>query len=233
MNKTPSENAPFFFSRRAFLAHRAEIAFLFFGVLAPLLVLAKIADAVRDQESFRFDDPTLLGIHKHASPLFDRLMVAASACGSPLLMTLLCGTFVALLLRKKRRNDAAFFAFAVIGAGVLNLLAKAFFGRARPELWLSISPRADFSFPSGHAMGTMAVVCAAVVLARSPRARVLALLLGGAFVLTVGFSRLYLGVHYPSDVLGGWLASLSWVCGLNFLRTHRSLFAGAWRARKV
>lgn len=206
---------------RKILAHRTALTVLFFSVLAPLLVLAKIADDVHDRKPFSFDDPLLLGIHKHTSPLFDRAMLLASAFGSPGLMTLLCVVVVALLLQQKRRNDAGFFAFAVIGAGLLNLAAKAFFGRARPELWLSLSPRADYSFPSGHAMGTMALACAVFFLARSIRLRVLAGALGGAFVFIVGFSRLYLGVHYPSDVVGGWLASLAWSCGLHFIYSRK------------
>jgi membrane-associated phospholipid phosphatase len=213
-------------------AHSAASAMLFLGVLLPLTVFAKIADEVHDRKPFGFDDPLLLDIHRHASPLFDRAMLLASAFGSPGLMVLLCSAVIALLLVRKRRHDAAFFALAVVGAGLLNLGAKLFFGRARPDLWISIAPRDDFSFPSGHAMGTMAVACAIYFLARSLRLRVLALLGGGAFVLTVGFSRMYLGVHYPSDVLGGWLASLAWVCGLHFIYTRRSALENKLFARK-
>ena len=227
-----NEKSRFVALRSAILAHRAALVFLFVGVLAPLLFFAKIADEVHEKEKFRFDAPILLGIHRHASPLFDRLMIAASAFGSPLLMTILCAALVAFFLWKKRRGDAAFFAFAVIGAGLLNFLAKAFFGRARPELWLSIAPRSDFSFPSGHAMGTMAVACAVVMLARTPRSRVLAIVLGIVFVGAVGFSRLYLGVHFPSDILGGWLASLAWVCGVAFLHAHRGLL-GFRRTKEI
>jgi undecaprenyl-diphosphatase len=111
-----------------------------------------------------------------------------------------------------------FFFLSVVGAGCLNLLAKLAFGRTRPDLWVSIAPEADYSFPSGHAMATMAMGAAVICLAWPTRQRWVVVALAVPFVIGIGLSRLYLGVHFPSDILGGWCASVAWVSGLNWIR---------------
>jgi undecaprenyl-diphosphatase len=121
------------------------------------------------------------------------------------------------LLLRRRLHAALFFALAVGGAGLLNQVTKWLFGRERPKLWPSLAPEATFSFPSGHAMGAMALVTALVLLLWESHWRYPALALGSLFVLCVSVSRLYLGVHYPSDILAGWLAALAWVMGLHYL----------------
>lgn len=94
----------------------------------------------------------------------------------------------------------------------LNLLAKAFFRRDRPLETLLHEP--NYSFPSGHASGSMAFAVAVIILLWPSRWRWWAVIAGISFTLLVGVSRIYLGAHYPSDVLGGWMASLAWVLGL-------------------
>jgi undecaprenyl-diphosphatase len=103
------------------------------------------------------------------------------------------------------------------GGWLLNRSAKALFGRERPKLWESVAPETSLSFPSGHAMASMALIAALVVLLWPTRWRYPTIGLGGIFVLLVGLSRVYLGVHYPSDVLAGWIASFAWVMGVSVL----------------
>jgi hypothetical protein len=88
----------------------------------------------------------------------------------------------------------------------------------RPHLWASPAPEFDFSFPSGHSTGMMALTIALVVIAWRTRWRYAVIGFGAFYVGCVGFSRLYLGVHYPSDVLGGWALSFAWVSGMIFIR---------------
>jgi len=99
----------------------------------------------------------------------------------------------------------------------LNLLAKLLFQRHRPMLWPQRPPETDFGFPSGHAMVTLAVVVTLVVLICPTRWRWVALLVGASFAFLVGVSRLYLGVHDPSDIIAGWWAALVWVCGIRVI----------------
>ena len=109
-------------------------------------------------------------------------------------------------------------------------IAKIFFGRVRPALWTSILPETTFSFPSGHSMISASLAFALVVLLWRTRWRYPALICAVPAVFLVGLSRLYLGVHYPSDVLGGWCAGLIWSSGVFFL-CRRYLRAAASEAK--
>ena len=161
-----------------------------------------------------FDDPLLLDLHGHASAALDRVMLAFTFLGSVKVLAVVDVLVLAALLRRGAHSRALFWALAVSGSAALNLVVKHLTARTRPDLWLSIAPETSFSFPSGHAMGSMTLIAALAVLAWPTRWRWLALTLGVAFVLLVGLSRVYLGVHFPSDVLGGWTAALAWVLGL-------------------
>ena len=110
-------------------------------------------------------------------------------------------------LRKGRAAGTTakgFAAFATGGSALLNLAAKQAFARDRPSLWESIAPEHNYSFPSGHAMGSMTLAVALVLLAWNTRWRWPVVAAMAVFVPMVGLSRVYLGVHYPSDILAGW-----------------------------
>lgn len=146
-------------------------------------------------------------------------MLRFSRVGAPPPLACFFVALLGLLLWHRRRGGAAFFAVAAIGAMALNFAAKILVGRARPDLWVAIAPEHGFSFPSGHAMGSIAAVTALVAPTWGTRWRRAAVGFGALFVALAGLSRLYLGVHYPSDVLTGWLASLAWVGGCALSRS--------------
>jgi membrane-associated phospholipid phosphatase len=192
----------------------ARLLLLFTGVLVPLAAFAALAEDVVGQEDFRWDRPLLEWLHAHSSPSLDSVMVTVSRLGMWWGLIPFDLAVTAFLLVRRQWARATFFALAVGGAGLLNVLTKGLFGRARPALWLSITPAQDFSFPSGHAMGSTAAVVASTVLLWDSPARWPVALAGAAWVLLVSASRAYLGVHYPSDLVAAWLASFAWVCGL-------------------
>ncbi len=200
-----------------FYVHRLRVLTLFIGVLVPLSLFGLLAQELIEDEGFFFDEPILRFAHDLTTPSLDVFMLGISVLGlSYGVVPIDVGTLLLLLLWNRRR-DALFFGLSVIGAGVLNQSAKVFFGRPRPKLWPSIAPEQTLSFPSGHAMGSMACVAALIVLLWPTRWRWPALALGGVFVILVGVSRVYLGVHFPSDILAGWGASLGWVIGLSMV----------------
>lgn len=203
-------------------ANRVLVISLFFAILLPMLMFGKIAHKVVERKAIGFDHPIQMWAHSYATSQLDLWMLGFSMLGSPPLMFFLCSVIVIALWRRRRRGDAWFFIAATVGAGLLNQAGKFAFGRARPELWVVIDPRLDKSFPSGHAMGTMALYAAIVVLLWHTKMRASAIILGGVLVFLIGLSRVYLSMHWPSDVLCGWLASLSWVIGLYLIRRART-----------
>ncbi|MGQ0603693.1 MAG: phosphatase PAP2 family protein [Anaerolineales bacterium] len=200
--------------------HRWSLLGLFVGVLIPLGLFAALAEDVIEQESFFFDEPILLLLYGSANPALDTFMLFWTRLGYPGIIAIdVAG--LAVLLWRHRWGDALFWSLALEGAGLLNVVTKAFFGRPRPDLWLSLAPDPTFSFPSGHAMGVMALVTAAVVLMWPTAWRWPVLIAGSGFTLLVGLSRMYLGVHYPSDILAGWAAAAGWVLGLSLIAYGR------------
>lgn len=194
---------------------------LLLTVLLPLYIFGQLAEEIYKKGGFIGDAAILRFLNRHASPTLDALMVFFSRAGAPLPMVVcFAGVLLALAVRR-RRGDALFFAFAVAGAMTINVTAKLIFHRSRPDLWASLVPENDYSFPSGHAMGSMATVAALAFLTWRTHWRWPVLVGGGLFVALVGLSRLYLGVHYPSDVAAGWAASYGWVAGVRAVRAMR------------
>jgi undecaprenyl-diphosphatase len=207
--------------------HFAALLMLFVGVFVPLVVFGMLAETVIEKEVFSFDLPILTFVHGHASPVLDTLMAFITRAGSAWVLIPVITLVFGFLQWKNRRFDAAFWTLGVVGAALLNLFCKHIFGRERPALWVSPLPESTFSFPSGHAMESMAVATALIVLLWNTRWRALVLSVGIPYVFLVGLSRLYWGVHYPSDVLAGWAASLAWVVGLKIIFGMRTFVRAA------
>jgi membrane-associated phospholipid phosphatase len=203
---------------RRLIARRWELLGLFCGILLPFGIFGAIAEDVWEREGFAWDTPILWALHRHATPLLDTLMLRATDLGGPVPMAALAALFIASLLFRRHLGAAVYLALAVGGAAAFNFLAKAVFQRQRPALWPALVKETDYGLPSGHAMGSCAVIVALIILAWPSRWRWAALALGLPFVLLVGLSRIYLGIHYPSDIVAGWCAALLWVSGQHALR---------------
>jgi membrane-associated phospholipid phosphatase len=190
---------------------------LFCGVAIPLIAFGALASDVSTRGGLPWDEPVLHEVHEHATPRRDAAMDFISDIGHSYGVVPMAVVVIIVLLVFRKRGNALFFAVAMIGAGTLNQAAKTFFRRDRPDLWVSSAPAPEhtYSFPSGHAMGSMAFVAGLAVLAWPTRWRWWAIGLGGLFTFLVGLSRVYLGVHYPSDVIAGWSAALAWVLGVS------------------
>jgi len=201
---------------------------LFVGVLLPLAGFVALADEVHELEAIYFDDLLLWKLHALHSPGLDRFFVLLSKLGYEWFLIPADVLIVGLLAWRKRWREASFVAICFAGSALLNLGSKRFFQRDRPSLWESIAPESTFSFPSGHAMGSMTLAVTLVLLAWNTRWRWPVALAALAFAVLVSVSRMYLGVHYPSDILAGWCAALVWVVGcflVMFRRRH------PWRHR--
>ncbi|PQV64321.1 undecaprenyl-diphosphatase [Abditibacterium utsteinense] len=214
----------FFHSLRDFTSqHRWHLLALFAGVVIPLVLFGHLAEEVHRDGGLASDVPLLELIHRHANPRRDLLVAFLTRWGGYLSIPVLLAIAVGLWWRLHQTANAVFFSVSVVGSLLMNLAVKALFQRARPALWMSPAPAGYYSFPSGHSMVSMAIALALVFIAWPTRLRWPALVLAIPCVAAIGLSRLYLGVHYPSDVLGGWSAAILWVTGVSFvLRRYRS-----------
>ncbi|PZO07316.1 MAG: hypothetical protein DCF27_11425 [Lysobacteraceae bacterium] len=196
-----------------FLKKRARrLVLAFAGVALPLAIFAELAEEVREADTFGFDEPLLRFARDASSPTWDVVMRLASDLGFAWGVIPADLLLFAALLALGHLRPSLFFGLAVGGSALLNMAGKAAFARERPDLWLSMAPEHTFSFPSGHAMGSATLAAAVVMLLWRTRWRWPALVLGVGFAAWVGASRVYLGVHYPSDILAGWTAALTWTC---------------------
>ncbi|MEG3791939.1 phosphatase PAP2 family protein [Lysobacter sp. CCNWLW3] len=207
--------------------HGLRLLLVFAGLLLPLWAFAELADEIHEQETIPFDEPILRFAHSLAGEGFDRFFVAISKIGYlygvvPFDIVLVLGLS---LLRRFR--EATFAAIALGGSALLNIAAKQAFARDRPSLWESIAPEHNYSFPSGHAMGSATLACVLTLLAWRTRWRWPVAAVMAAFVLVVGLSRVYLGVHYPSDILAGWSVATAWAVAVYLLAFRGGV--GPWR----
>ncbi len=194
-----------------------RLLLVFVGLLLPLWGFGELAEDLHEGEVFYFDAPLLQFAHALARAGWDTFFVGISALGYLYgVMPVDVVVLVVLALRRKLR-EGLFAGFAIIGSALLNLGVKQLFARERPSLWESIAPESTFSFPSGHAMGSMTLACVLGLLAWHTRWRWPVLVVTSIFVLLVGLSRIYLGVHYPSDILAGWAAAMTWTASVYLL----------------
>lgn len=178
-----------------------------------LFGLANLAEEVLERETFAFDESILLWVNQFSSPVLDQVMLAVTRLGDPdIVVPLTCISFVWLWWRWRWRV-AAIFAITCVGGAVLSNSLKLLFGKERPELWSQMLTETSYSFPSGHALGSMVLYgLLAYLLAQRFQSQKW-LIYGVAVVLigSIGFSRIYLGVHWPTDVVAGYSIGFLWL----------------------
>lgn len=204
--------------------HAAVGTFLLIGLgiaLGAVVLFAGIAALMTAGTVQRFDDAVLLWMNTHANETLDVLALEITALGSGAAVWMLVMVGSVFLWSTTHRYSAALLWVAALGAGIVNSALKMLFDRPRPQLF---EWRTDYaglsSFPSGHSMTAMTVYAtlAYLVVRLEPSRRLRRITIGVAalVILLIGITRLYLGVHYPSDVIAGYLVGLIWatVCAL-------------------
>jgi undecaprenyl-diphosphatase len=227
MAYAPPTSGPFTRCLRG--AKRLEIGLLLavIGVMGAIWAFLGLTGEVRENETTGFDDKVLLAFRVHndlAQLAGPRWLQEAgrdvTALGGFTVLTLISGLAIALLLMLGRRLQAVIFAAAVLFAQGSAELVKHIVARPRPELVAHHDLVYSSSFPSGHSVMSPVVylTLAAIIAAGSVRSAIKLTLLMGAAVLVVaiGVSRVYLGVHWPTDVLAGWTmgATIAWIAAV-------------------
>ena len=180
-----------------------------------LVVFAWIAHGVLHGRTQQFDDYVRLLVHGHSHPRLTIAMRGLSLVGSPAFLIGLGVMVVVFFARTGRPRTAMLLVIAVLGAEGLDQVLKLLFHRTRPVAFFGLTEPVGYSFPSGHALvscvyfGTLAVFAAAKSEGRGRRWLFYAL--AAVLIAAIGYSRIYLGVHYASDVLAGYAGATVWL----------------------
>ncbi|CAM3602259.1 phosphatase PAP2 family protein [Deinococcus frigens] len=202
-------------------AHWRVLLLLLLGVLLPLVLIAELTEDVFRDGGFVWDTAILEWYRAHRTPGLTALALALGVIGGVRVLPVIALVIAVLLARAGGRTHAWYLAFALSGAALLNVLAKLIFQRPRPDELGAVLVEAGFSFPSGHAMANAALGIALGLIFWRSRVGGLVALLGVFWGVLLAASRNYLGVHYPTDVIVGFLASTAWVYGLYLLMASR------------
>lgn len=213
------------------------LAALIAGVAVLLAAFMKIAEEVTEGETHHIDTAILLALRMPGDPSqplgppwLQEMIRDFTALGSTGVLTVVTLAAAGFLASSGRRRLAGFVLAAVVGGVVLSSALKLGFARPRPDLFPVTVPVFTDSFPSGHAMMSAVVyLTLGNLLARTQTGiagRIYPVVLALCLALLVGISRIWLGVHWPSDVLAGWAAGACWAlaCRLVMARLQR----GGW-----
>ena len=186
------------------------------GITSCLLIIyvvAQISDEVLEQDAFVFDKTILLWIHSFANPTLDIIMHAITRLNDPNVVSIVAGVAFTLMLWKRCYPEAKIFVIDCIGGVVLSYGLKSVFGKSRPDLWQSAIEEVSFSYPSGHALGSTVLYgfLAYLFATRFPQFSWLIYLFAVILIGAIGLSRLYLGVHWPTDIIGGYGIGFLWL----------------------
>ncbi|MEI4484961.1 phosphatase PAP2 family protein [Frigidibacter sp. MR17.14] len=191
-------------------------------------VFVEVAEEVAAGETHAFDEAVLLWMRNAtdralpAGPAWlETVMRDITALGGVTVLGMLVASVVGILWFQSRHRTAIFLLVAVAGGQLFSNIAKAIFDRPRPDLVPHGTLVTSASFPSGHSMMSAVIwLTLAAMVARTEPSRPLRIyLMSMAILITVlvGISRVYLGVHWPTDVIGGWAAGLAWAMGCTAL----------------
>ena len=197
------------------------------AVVAAVLAFLSLASEVTEGETGAFDRAILLGIRAATEgdggwqQSLRGFMLDMTALGDPAMLAFVVLLAAGFLVAARRSRLAALLVVSTALGAMTGTLLKLVFGRARPDVVTHLVEIHSMSFPSGHAMHSAVVylTLAAMIVRAEHGARVRGYVLGAGVLLTllVGMSRLYLGVHWPTDVLAGWLLGAGWAFGASLV----------------
>jgi len=191
------------------------------AAISVLVFLAWLTDEVLEGGTRAFDEAIRRAIHQIASPTLTTLMRGISFLGSTQFLFIATTVIVIWFIFRRWKREAILLAITMIGASLLNITLKLAFKRVRPEPFFNLATPKSFSFPSGHSLasfcffGALAVILNARIGSR--RLRLVISVTAAVLVLLIGISRIYLGVHYPTDVIAGFCAALIWTGAVKFV----------------
>lgn len=184
------------------------------GVIS-LLLFVWLALLVKLGRTSGLDLAARAAVHRGSTPIVTQMMMHASNIGSPRNMAVFAAGLATALLLLRQRRAAVLTIIGAAGAVLLEITTKPLFRRGRPVPFFGYPPIHTYAFPSGHSLvGCTVLVMVAVVAGRKLTGGVARVVVAAAAVsatVLIGYSRIYLGVHYPTDVLGGFVLACAWL----------------------
>jgi undecaprenyl-diphosphatase len=206
-----------------FIGRHAHNAYAVFGIFllsgAALAIgctwaFSEIAEKVRSGTTQPFDDAVMHWIGNHQNTMVQSAMLELTALGTGTVVAMIVFVAGLFLWLNQHKHSALLLIIATLGGMVLDNLLKIGFDRPRPQIFKWGTYAVSSSFPSGHAMSSVIVYGTVAYLAarlqRNVASRVATMSLAALLIVAICSSRLYLGVHYPSDVLAGVIIGLAW-----------------------
>ncbi len=181
--------------------------------LVSLLILSYLFEEVIEGQAFIFDESFLLRLHQYANPNLDAVMLVITRLGNPEIILPVSFGSIAILWWNKYQLEAKVFAVGCLGTTILNMGLKLVVEKSRPKLWSLLISETSFSFPSGHALGSLFIYgfLAYLLARRYPKFSLVINIISAMLIILIGFSRLYLGVHWLTDVLAGYGIAAIWL----------------------
>jgi undecaprenyl-diphosphatase len=201
--------------------------FLTLGMIAAigtLVFLGWLTDQVFEGDMRQFDDVTRAAVHTFASPGLTVVMRFMSFVGSTFFLTLATAGVIVWFALRRWEREAKLFALTMLGAALLNITLKLAFQRPRPVPFFDLTAPETFSFPSGHSLASCCFFAglAAILSGRikRKRTRTVIWIVATLMFLLIGLSRIYLGVHYTTDVIAGFASALIWILVVRFVENQ-------------
>lgn len=219
------------YSRLLFILH-TQIVLSIVLILGALFIFLKIGNEILGDEVFSFDITITNFIYSFRSPQMTYVMLFITSLGGAFFLFIL-SIITILYIATKRRKDAIIYSIILYTGVILNIIVKQIVQRPRPH-HLPLIREDSFSFPSGHAMNSFVFYAAfSYFILRETKNTKIAIVISIVsvlLVLCIGLSRIYLGVHYPSDVVAGYIAGFIWFISailfektIIFRRLHKSI----------
>lgn len=189
----------------------AEIAAGIIFAVMSLWIFTKITDEVIERETAIFDNSIQSAIYSLRNPIATKIMATASFLGSKEFLFAISVILIIFFLAKNKKRTAITYTTILLLTAGLNNIIKLLIHRGRPDL-LPLEKTSFYSFPSGHSMNSLVFYGLLAYFAyhytRNKKVGIIVWIIALAIVVMIGFSRIYLGAHYPTDVIAGFVAGI-------------------------
>ncbi|MBD2136550.1 phosphatase PAP2 family protein [Anabaena sp. FACHB-1237] len=203
-------------TKNILMSHKTLLIFL--GIYLPVQIVGILAVLVwGGDQGLLWDVPVLLAVHSLANSRLDSIAVFLTQWGKFENIFPICVLISVIFLIQKQWKKFSYVIFTALGSAFISHTGKVLIHRIRPHLWISKAPELSYAFPSGHSMTSMTLVAILLILSWYLPQKWLVLTLGSLYILLIAWTRLYLGVHYPSDIIAGWMLAIAWAITMNLI----------------